>query len=246
VIAPLVTFWVLVAAAATRAERRAAWANKPRRDWLLDGVGLLVQGALVPLAELTLIVCGLTLLAPGLRGRLHLPGNELVFGFILNFLIIDYFYYWNHRLLHTRRLWPLHRVHHSVGEMDVLATSRNTAWSSLLILYVWVNGIALFLLAHPAGYAAGAALTASLDLWRHSELSPRPGGGVARVLGWALVLPRDHAWHHASDNVDANFGANLCWWDRLHGTWLAEVKPPAQLGVPVALPLWRQLWWPFS
>jgi sterol desaturase/sphingolipid hydroxylase (fatty acid hydroxylase superfamily) len=176
----------------------------------------------------------------------QLPGNDFLFGFLLSFFIIDYFYYWNHRLLHSRQLWPVHQVHHSVREMDVVATSRNTAWSSLLILYVWVNGVALFLLAAPAGYAAGAALTAALDLWRHSEVAPRAGGVVDRLLGRVLMLPRQHAWHHATEEVAANYGANLCWWDRLHGTFVDRGAAPEKLGVTVALPLWRQLWWPFA
>jgi sterol desaturase/sphingolipid hydroxylase (fatty acid hydroxylase superfamily) len=159
---------------------------------------------------------------------------------------VDYLYYWNHRLLHTRRLWPIHLVHHTVDEMDVLGTSRNTAWTSFFILYVWVNGAMLYLLAEPAGFAAGAALTASLDLWRHSELSPRVGGAVDRALGAVLILPRHHAWHHASDAAPGNFGANFSLWDRLHGTWIERADAPARLGVTTTLPVWRQLWWPFA
>jgi sterol desaturase/sphingolipid hydroxylase (fatty acid hydroxylase superfamily) len=246
VLLTLTAFWVLVLAGATRVERRRAYARKRGAEWLLDGVGLLVQGTLVPLLELVVVVGGLGWLWPSLRGSVHLPGSDFVTGFAVNFLAVDYLYYWNHRLLHTPRLWPLHQVHHSVREMDVMATSRNTAWSSLLILYVWVNGIALFFLAEPAGYAAGAALTAALDLWRHSELSPRLGGAVDSLLGRVLVLPRHHAWHHAADEVEANYGANVSVWDKLHGTFSDRGAAPARLGVNVGLPLWRQLWWPFT
>jgi sterol desaturase/sphingolipid hydroxylase (fatty acid hydroxylase superfamily) len=242
----LAAFWILLLAGATRAERRHAWADKRAGEWLLDGVGLAIQGALVPLVQTTLLVAALWAIAPGLRGSLHLPGNDLVVGFILNFVAVDYLYYWNHRLLHSPRLWPLHQVHHSVRALDVVATSRNTAWTSFLIVYLWVNGALLYLLADARGYALGAALTAALDLWRHSELSPRAGGLVDRTLGRVLVLPRHHAWHHATEDLTANFGANWSLWDRLHGTLVTRAAAPPSLGVAVALPLWRQLLWPFG
>jgi sterol desaturase/sphingolipid hydroxylase (fatty acid hydroxylase superfamily) len=244
--ATLAVFWLLVLLAAARVERRRAWAQKPTREWLLDGVGLAVQGGLVPLLQWTAIAGALVLLAPGLRGSVRLPGDGFVTGFLLNFVAVDYLYYWNHRLLHSRRLWPVHQVHHTVRNMDIVGTSRNTAWTSLLIVYVWVNGAMLFLLAQPAGYALGAVVTASLDLWRHSELTPRPGSALDRLLGAVLVLPRHHAWHHASEAEHGNFGANLTLWDRLHGTWLDRAEAPARLGVATSLPLWRQLWWPFA
>jgi sterol desaturase/sphingolipid hydroxylase (fatty acid hydroxylase superfamily) len=60
------------------------------------------------------------------------------------------------------------------------------------------------------------------------------------------MLPRQHAWHHATEEVEANYGANVSWWDKLHGTFAERRTAPAQLGVNVALPLWRQLWWPFA
>jgi len=241
----LAAFWILVLAGATRTERRQAYARKPVAAWVLDAIGLGVQGGLVPLIELGLVVSGLRLLAPGLGGSVRLPGDGLVAGFLLNVIAVDYLYYWNHRLLHTRLLWPVHLVHHTLNEMDVLGTARNTAWTSFLVVYVWVNGAVLFLLAQPEGYAAGAAVTASLDLWRHSELTPQPQSWLARVLDKVLVLPSHHAWHHASEAVPGNFGANFSAWDRLHGTWIGGSRAPRRLGVTTALPLWRQLWWPF-
>ena len=90
------------------------------------------------------------------------------------------------RLLHSRWLWPAHRVHHTMTEMDVLGTSRNSVWSSALIVYLWVNGAVLYLLNDPTWFAAGAAVTAALDLWRHSPLTPRRGSTLWRVVSKVL------------------------------------------------------------
>jgi sterol desaturase/sphingolipid hydroxylase (fatty acid hydroxylase superfamily) len=243
-VGPLIAFWVLVLAALTRADRRRAYLQKHAGEWLLDAVGLTVQGGIVPLVQVVALAAALDHFAPAWRGALHPPGHA-VGAFVLNFVVVDYLYYWNHRLLHTRTLWPVHLVHHTMREMDVVGTARNTAWTSFLILYVWINGTLAFLLAEPAGYLAGAALTASLDLWRHSSLQPRTGGILERVLGRFLVLPRHHARHHATDSVGGNYGANFSLWDRLHGTFVDVAGVPA-LGVSTELPLWRQLMWPFA
>lgn len=225
----MVTFWALVAVVLADARRRARLGARTAAEWTLDLAGLLVQGTLVPLLA--------TGLAWAAWSRL-LPAGVLPVGwlgaFLLNVVAVDYLYYWNHRLLH--RLWPVHAVHHSAPAMDVLVTSRNTLWASLLIVYVWVNGLLLHLVDEPAGYAAGVTLTAALDLWRHSP---------AQLDVPGLVQPRDHAWHHSADRHDVNFGANWTWWDRLHGTFFRPGPAPERLGAPVPLPLWRQLWWPW-
>lgn len=226
----VVVFWVLFAGVLGAPAGRAALRRRGWQDWVLDLAGLAVQGTLVPVLTLTL--------AAGVWPRL-IPGGTLAVGwlggFVLNFVVVDYLYYWNHRLLH--RAWPVHRVHHGAPAMDVLVTSRNTLWTSLLIVYVWVNSLLLHVVDVPEGVAAGVGLTAALDLWRHS-----PMGG--RIPGF--VSPVHHAWHHSEERQDVNFGANWNWWDRLHGTWLDVPTRPARLGVPTHLGLLRSLLWPWS
>ncbi len=239
-------FWLLVVIGARRSDGLRAYKNKPLADWMLDGIGLAVQGALIPFLQIAFVVAGLQLVAPALAGSVHLPGDDLIVGFLLNVIAIDYLYYWNHRLLHSRRLWPVHLVHHTLTEMDVVGTSRNTVWTSFFILYLWVNGVIIFLLAEPAGFIAGAAVTAALDLWRHSSVEPRRGGRLERVLGTVLVLPRDHAWHHADSDEHGNFGANFRLWDLLHGTYLGRRPPPPRLGCQSSLSLPQKLLWPLS
>src|SRR5262245_61100406 len=92
-----------------RRMRSLALRRKPA-DWVLDGTGLVIQGGVVPAAQAILIFGMLSELVPEARGILNLSA---VSEFLLSFVLIDYLYYWNHRLLHCRQLWPAHAVHHT-------------------------------------------------------------------------------------------------------------------------------------
>lgn len=239
----LLAFWVLMVGTLVDPGRRARLAAKPAGDWVLDLAGLAVQGALIPALQLALAYRVLVAWLPGWRGLLDVPPAP---AFLLSFVVVDYLFYWNHRLLHGDRLWAVHRVHHSMTDRDVLGTSRNTLWSSFFLCYLWAHGAMLFLLREPWAYLVGVSATAVLDLWRHSSLDPAPGGLLDRALSPWLILPRDHAWHHAEVGVRGNFGANLKLWDRLHGTVYSGAELPATLGIADHLSLPRRLLWPFA
>ena len=217
--------------------------TKPLADWVLDGAGLCVQGILIPVLQITLMHTLWTFLLPGLEGSWYLPG---LLGFLLSFVGVDYLYYWNHRLLHERSLWRIHCVHHTVTEMDVLGTSRNTLWSSVFMVYLWVHGLMIYLLANPVGYVMGVSISSALDLWRHSRLSPVAGSWIERSLSPWLILPVDHACHHQRDAAPVNFGANLKLWDQLHHTATKGDRPLKPLGIPMHMSLIQKLIAPFA
>nr|WP_290224541.1 sterol desaturase family protein [Trichocoleus desertorum] len=238
IFAAFVTLLVLTVA---RDRRSNLLLQKNREDWLLDMAGLSVQGVVIPGLQLLLVYQLYQWLLPTWKGTLVLsPG----LGFLLSFMLVDYLYYWNHRLLHHQRLWPWHQVHHTVTQMDVLGTSRNTLWSSFLILYLWIHPLFLLLLQNPTSYVLGVTLTAILDLWRHSAIAPTPQSLIYRWLSPWLVLPQDHAWHHAQIQ-GCNYGANLKLWDQLHGTYYECDRAPETLGTQVDLTLSQKLFWPF-
>ncbi len=224
-------------------ESRRALLRRKGAEWVLDGLGLLVQGVLIPLLQTTVIYTLLGWLVPQAKGVVDAPPAV---AFLLNFVAVDYLYYWNHRLLHGKRLWDTHAVHHTAERMDVLITSRNTLWSSLLIVYVWINGLLIFLLKDPTAYIFSAALTASLDLWRHAGFLLDPGSRLYRLLAGWLITPNQHAWHHSRTRADKNFGANLALWDRWHGTDFNPAALPQTFGIPSTLNLARKLWFPFT
>lgn len=237
----LASFWILFGLRHREAKARQELWQKPRGAWILDLTGLAIQGGLVPLGQVYLAHHVLPGFFPGQGQSLELGALA---SFLLSFAGVDYLYYWNHRALHSDQLWPWHQVHHGVDRFDVFVTSRNSALSSGLILYLWVHPLALFALKDPTGYLLGIAATSALDLWRHSGLDLTEGR-LRRVLGALLILPADHATHHGATGHAANFGANFKLWDRLHGTYQEPAATPPPLGPPLALSWTRQLFWPF-
>ena len=236
-------FTVLMLLTLARRSQRLALRSKPRQDWILDVLGLWIQGLAIPVLQVAVVYRLSGALLPAGNGMLTLPP---AIAFLLGFAGVDYLYYWNHRLLHGRWLWPLHCVHHTVTHFDVLGTSRNTLWSSFFILYLWVHPLMAYLLVDPRAYLFAASLTAALDLWRHSQLSPRPGSCWDRWLSPWLVLPCDHARHHSSGLPEGNYGANLKLWDRWHGTATRGDRPLPPLGIPTSLTSMQKLVWPWQ
>ncbi|QIR40046.1 sterol desaturase family protein [Tolypothrix sp. PCC 7910] len=216
---------------------------KSREDWLLDGVGLMIQGIMIPLLQATVVYGIYHQLFPQLQGNFKIAP---ILAFIISFILVDYLYYWNHRLLHSKFLWQVHQVHHTVTQMDVLGTSRNTLWTSLLIIYLWIHTLFLYLLADPTAYLLGVSLTSALDLWRHSRLMIDENSWLYQFVFPWLILPQDHAWHHCSEVFNCNYGANLKLWDKLHKTYYESKDLPSVIGISTSLTLRQKLLFPFS
>jgi|AntRauTorckE6833_2_1112554.scaffolds.fasta_scaffold37803_2 sterol desaturase/sphingolipid hydroxylase (fatty acid hydroxylase superfamily) len=225
-------------------KRRMMLYHKKLHEWVLDLTGLSIQGTLIPILQTLVIVAFLKMFFPSASGIINIG---VIPSFLINFVIVDYLYYWNHRILHTNFLWSLHRIHHSVTQFDVMATSRNSVWSSFLIIYMWVNSISLFLLKDPSGYILAMGLTAGLDIWRHSQLETnhyKLETFFSRYL--FLITPREHAGHH-DNRACFNFGANFNIYDKIHGTYATPHKDAwNKLGIENHLGLARSLFFPFD
>ena len=58
---------------------------------------------------------------------------------------VDFANYWNHRLMHTRVVWPMHAIHHSDPDVNGLTTYRVHAFEgclmscSYVVLLAWLN-----------------------------------------------------------------------------------------------------------
>ena len=239
-----ISFFILLLLYMSFPQKRKTLLSKPKNDWILDITGLTIQGTIIPIVQTFLLAHLLTKLFPHTAGTLDIWGP---FAFVLNFVVVDYIYYWNHRLLHSKILWPFHRVHHSVEQFDIIATSRNSVWSSFLIVYVWLNGIAIFMLKDPTYYILALSITAALDLWKHTHIetsSKRLEHFLSKYL--FIITPREHATHH-NKKARYNFGANLNIFDKIHKTYSqASDEVWSHLGIKTNLSLTRSLFYPFN
>jgi sterol desaturase/sphingolipid hydroxylase (fatty acid hydroxylase superfamily) len=234
---PLMAFACL--AILEHATRTAPSAYEPA-DHALNLAGLAIQGIAVPVAGYWIATHVLAVHWPEAAGSLPLGWAG---AFALNFVLVDFLYYWQHRAFHAvPALWALHQCHHASPTLSVWATSRNSLAVNLVFVYILVNPVLGFLCDSPEGFFAAAAVTACLDLWRHSRWPARLS---PRFLGLVLVTPAHHHAHHALEGRAVNFGANLVLWDRLLGTFEDARGYPSAYGARGAPGSLRQFLFPW-
>ena len=233
-----ITFSTLITLALLSEKSRHATFSRSRDEWIADMAGLFIQGIIIP-AFPFLVVPVLTYLLPKFSQRIEL---HAVLQFILSFVVIDYLYYWNHRIFHRKAYWPIHRMHHSARHLDIFATSRNSLVTSFLFVYVWSQILAMFLLKDPTPFLLGLALTFALDLWRHSGF--KTPETLQTTLGWALIIPEQHVLHHSLPGRNKNYGANLIWWDKIHGTYSGQLVLNQNLERKHDRNVWKELVFP--
>lgn len=195
---------------------------------MLNGSGLAIQGVLVPIASIGVgHLLGLWLGPPGAG----LKGPTAAF--VMSFVVLDLLYYVQHRWFH-RAGWILHRTHHGARRLGAWVCARNSLFAHPLFVYFIPSAFLALFCEDKAAFFAGAMLTASLDMWRHSAIRwPGWMTPLNRALGWILITPVAHHWHHKEGAPRCNFGANFSIWDRLFGTYLAPGQYPERYGIEI-------------
>lgn len=171
---------------------------------------------------------------------------------VLLFVFEDMMYYWLHRFDHEIRLfWAVHVTHHSSEFMNFSVGFRSSVFQPLyrfiyFIPIVWLGFRPLDLLFV---YSA----TQIWGIFVHTE--------YIRKMGWLeyfMVTPSHHRVHHGSNPkyLDKNMGMFLIIWDKLFGTFQAELNEaeyaPIKYGLtknldnlsPITIIFheWQQIW----
>jgi sterol desaturase/sphingolipid hydroxylase (fatty acid hydroxylase superfamily) len=174
------------------------------------------------------------------RFRIATFGPASPVPWLVSFVVVDFAYYWWHRLSHeVNFLWAGHAVHHQSEDYNLAVALRQsivTSFTSLPFYYPMA-----FLGVPPVVYASMVAFSTLYQFWIHTELVGRLG-----PLELVLNTPSHHRVHHAVNPqyLDRNYGAILIVWDRLFGTF-AEEREPAVYGTTKPIrsfdPAWAQL-----
>lgn len=140
---------------------------------------------------------------------------------LLCFVLVDFLYYWEHRLAHeVNALWSLyHSVHHSADHYDQTIAFRisfvDFFFAPLVYLPLVLAGF------HPVLVFACLGLVLAWQQWIHTELV-----GKLPLLDPWLNTPSNHRVHHGRNPIyiDRNYGGVLMVWDRMFGTYAAETE----------------------
>ncbi len=154
------------------------------------------------------------------QGRFGLlPLHELPVwaAFPLFWICASFVGYWEHRALHTRVMWPLHRSHHSPHEFTIVNTFRAHPIEAALSSFMNLTPLVLigFSGAQLASFfAVGMVVAAFL----HCNWT-----AVAWLERYGVCTPAGHRLHHSTspEHFDRNFGEMTNIWDRLFGTYVA-------------------------
>jgi sterol desaturase/sphingolipid hydroxylase (fatty acid hydroxylase superfamily) len=147
---------------------------------------------------------------------------------IVGLVVMDFAQWCIHNLLHrVPFLWNLHKVHHSIVELDWLGSLR-FHWAEIVVYRsLQYLPLAFFGFSGPALFAL-AVFNTIIGHFNHANLTLPIG-----PQGYVLNNPAMHAWHHVHPSAgppDKNFGITLSVWDWLFGTAHVPDEPPARLG----------------
>lgn len=144
----------------------------------------------------------------------------------------DFMFYWLHRVDHYCRLfWAVHVTHHSSEEFNLTVGFRSSVFQPLY-RFIYFIPLAFF------GYKGidimfAYSATQIVGILVHTQ--------TVRRLGWLeyiIVTPSHHRVHHGSNAryLDKNMGMFLIVWDKLFGTFQAELdEEPVRYGLTTNL-----------
>lgn len=154
-------------------------------------------------------------------------------------LITEFTFYWVHRLMHTHPLlWKIHRLHHSIREMDWLSGYRKHILET--VVQTMVPALPLAALGFsPNAWLIFGAIGILATGYTHWNIVTKHDW-----LSHLIVTPEYHAVHHQRQlaNQQVNFAGKLSLFDKLFGTDAERHTTSGPLGLeePSASGFWSQ------
>jgi sterol desaturase/sphingolipid hydroxylase (fatty acid hydroxylase superfamily) len=162
---------------------------------------------------------------------LQLNSGLVVFDILIYLLVVSFFDYWSHRILHSKLFWPLHRFHHSATEFNTLTVYRNhpalAAWDPLI--QMWPLAFLPMTPSISEYWPLVVLLWHTLQMVNHSDFD-WTYGWIGR---WLLMSPGMHKVHHSNnpEHFNKNLGNLFVIWDRIFGTYQDVSPQPIALGL---------------
>jgi sterol desaturase/sphingolipid hydroxylase (fatty acid hydroxylase superfamily) len=160
----------------------------------------------------------------------------------LGLLLVDFLYYWWHRISHVVNVfWAVHAVHHQSEDFNLAVALRQPLFEPVSWFFFYIP---MALLGIPVEvFLTAYALDLLYQFFIHTELVDR----LPAPLEWIFNTPSHHRVHHGVQQqyLDKNYGGILVIWDRLFGTFEPEGERVVY-GTTVPLRSYNPLWCNFQ
>ncbi|MGO4822087.1 MULTISPECIES: sterol desaturase family protein [unclassified Flavobacterium] len=159
--------------------------------------------------------------------------------YLVAFVIIDFYGYWNHRIAHqVNFFWNKHAVHHSSEEFNLACALRQSI-STFINLFTFIL-IPAALIGVPAKVIIiTLPIQLFLQFWYHTKHIKKMG-----FLEKILVTPSHHRVHHAINPqyIDKNHSQIFIIWDKWFGTFQEELESvPPVFGITRPAETWNPI-----
>ena len=145
----------------------------------------------------------------------HYPVWWFVLSIIFALLLFDTFFYWAHRLLHTKLFYPLHKLHH-LSVYSTPFTSYSFFFGESFLYALIVVAIIFILPIHPVALFIYQSLSVASAIYGHSSREIMPTVVLNSWFGQQLNTASLHAYHHYTEQ--SNYSAFFNIWDKWMGT----------------------------
>ncbi len=137
-------------------------------------------------------------------------------------LLHDAYFYWTHRLMHVRRLYPVfHKVHHLSTNPSPWASYAFAPAEAVVEAGIFPLAAVLIPL-HPLAFSIFMIWQIAFNVAGHTGYEFHPRWLMNTPLRYVLNTPTNHVMHH--EQFRGNYGIYFNIWDRLMGTNLPDYE----------------------
>lgn len=146
----------------------------------------------------------------------------LFFSFALVILVQDAYFYFAHRLLHTRKLIRFHGIHHRSRVPTPFVMYCFHPVEALVHFVRLPLMLMLFPVCPLVLFIAEGFISNLINAYSHTNHEPRFLRHIRKFHGWTSATSVYHDLHHAK--IRGNYGFYLKIWDRLFNTMIPETE----------------------
>lgn len=180
-------------------------------------------------------------------------GLPFIAQFLIFFVVMDFFQFFGHYLLHQSNFfWAFHKIHHAQETLG-FASTRHFHFMEYLVLkpLAWIPFGVLGFSNEKYIVCVAIYMWIAYFFVFFSHCNVKVNFGFLNKL---IITPNTHYWHHAKNiprKKGVNYASVLTLWDHLFGSYYlpADPKLQPQLGVPdnnVPKNFAGQMWYPFK